>query len=161
MPIIGRRTGPCRGQGEAARRLDKVGIGRADGSQEVAGLCDGAARDGHGAAHERQAEIDGVVDGGAGRGVEHGAADVGGQAAGGHAAARDGLDELLFRALRVADAAAAGRCRPQHGGNGGDGLGLVLLDADGGALRLQDLQDDAQAADDALRAFRASGGRRT
>ena len=104
-------------------------------SQKVAGLGDGAARDGHGAAHERQAEIDGVADGGAGRGVEHGAADVGGQAAGRHAAARDGLDELLFRALWVADVqrqqvdAAA-----QHGGNGGDGLGLVLLDADGGAL---------------------------
>ena len=58
---------------------------------------------------------------------------------GGHAAARDGLDELLFRALRVTDVqrqqldAAA-----QHGGDGRDGLGLVLLDADGGALRLQD-----------------------
>ena len=42
---------------------------------------------------------------------------------------------------------------PQHGGDGRDGLGLVLLDADGGALRLQDLQDDAQAADDALGRF--------
>ena len=79
---------------------------------------------------------------------------MGGQAAGGHTAARHGLDELLFRALRIADVqrqqvdAAA-----QHGGDGRDGLGLVLLDADGGALRLQDLQDDAQAADDAIGRF--------
>ena len=140
--------------GEAARRLDEVGIEGADGGAEIGGPGYGTAGDGENTLDQGHTAVDRVIDGGAGGHIEHGAAYGSGKPAGRDAPARDRLDKLLFRALGVTDPQSQHLHVPVGGGTDSfNGLGLILFDADGNALRLQDLPDDPQASQDTLRAL--------
>ena len=97
----------------------------------------------------------GVADGGAGTDVLHHAADVHGEAAGGDGASGEGVDELFFAALRIADV-------ERHDGHAvlarllverGDGVRLVLLDAEEDAVDAEYLRGDGGAFEDRFGAF--------
>ena len=98
---------------------------------------------------------DGTVDGAGGVDIEHGAADVGGQPAGGHLAAGDGLAQLLLTALGV----TAAQGLHHHGGlllrddlvHGVDAVLLVVLHADDDLVHAEHLGQELGAADDLLR----------
>ena len=139
---------------KAARCLDEVGIESADGSAEIGGPGHGAAGDGENTLDQGHTAVDRVIDSGAGGYVEHGAAYGSGKSAGRDKPARDRLDELLFRALGVTDPQGQHLHVPVGGGTDSlNGLGLILFDTDGRALRLQNLLDDPQAPQDTLRAL--------
>ena len=118
----------------AAAGVQQGGDGGADGALQVLGLLDAGAGDGDDLAHHGHAGGQRPEDGAGGVDVEHGAADVGGQSAGGHLPAGDGLAELLLTALGV----AAAQGLHHHGGllgrddlvHGVDAVLLVVLHAD-------------------------------
>ena len=139
--------------GKALGLVDQMLEGGAQRHQQVAGLLDGVAGDGDDAVGDGLAFHHGVVHRGGGADVEHRAAYMGGQAAGGHLAAGEALDELLLSALGIPGAqglhmhVGAG---PHQGLEMLNGVGLIGLHADGGALQPEGLHQNARAADDPL-----------
>ena len=104
------------------------------------------AGNGKGIGDERLVLLHGLIDGKGGSNVLHHRANADGQAAGSHLAVHHGLDQLLLTALRILllerkhlDIVGKLTHRLLHGG---DGLRLVLLDADHGTASAKNLLHD-------------------
>ena len=119
---------------DAAGLLDGLGVGGSHAEAPVAGGDDGGSGDGGHAFVERLAVDDRLGQGVCGAGVHHHAVHVGGQSAAGHLALGDGVDELLFGALWVADLERLHADIRVHArgelGELVDGVALVVLDGD-------------------------------
>ncbi|CAN3967336.1 SMI1/KNR4 family protein, partial [Dysosmobacter welbionis] len=139
---------------QAAAGVQQAGDGGADGALQVLGLHHAGAGDGDDLAHHGHTGGQGPVDGACGVDVEYGAADIGGQSAGGHLAAGDGLAELFLTALGV----AAAQGLHHHGGlllgndlvHGVDAVALVVLHADDDLVHAEHLGQELGAANDLL-----------
>ncbi len=140
----------------AAHVLDDMGHEHAIGNFHVAGLLHALAGDGHQPREQGAARHHRVGHRRRGGHVETDDADFGGNAVGGHLLPGKHLDELLFPAHGIAGGHADhprgievrfGHCLA-HGGNG---LGLVVLDADEAFAGVHHVHEHADALDDAIR----------
>ena len=140
----------------AARRLDDVADAHAERDAIVARIGDAVTGDRDGLAGEGHAVAEVLLHAGDGGDVDHEAAHVDGQTAGGHVAPGRGLDEhllaaggVLGRDLHDLDAVLAALLL-DHALELEDGLGLVVLDADHGRGDLERLDGAEHTVDHAL-----------
>ena len=140
---------PCRFALEPGK-IEQVGGERADRRQDVPRLPHGAAVDRHDAPDQRFAEAHRAMHGGGGAHVVHDYADIGGAAVRWHFLPGQCFDELPVGTHRVARRHRAHLdLRKACGGaaHGGDGLGLVVLDADQRLARAGAMQHQAHPID--------------
>ena len=129
-----------------ATGVDQVVEAGADGNQQVLRLHKDVAGHGDDSLDEWHSVVHHIVDGAGGRSVEYRAAHRGGQTAGGNFPAGDGVDQLLFSALRV-----LGRQHIQYDTvqlvllQRLNGFWLVVLDGNVSLCQAEDLHDDLQA----------------
>ena len=135
---------------EAAAGVDQVLHRGADAAFQVLGIGNGAAGDRDDPADGGHTGGEETVDGGAGVGVEHRGAGIGGQLAGGNFPAGQSIDDVFFRALGILghqgielDAAILREIFPQLG----EGVLLVELDAQLDLVHTKDLAQQLCAAD--------------
>ena len=137
---------------QTAAGVEQAGNRGADGALDVLGLDDAGAGHGDDLVHHGHTGGDGAIDGAGGVDVEHSAANVGGQTAGRHLLAGDGLAQLLFTALGVTAVQ-----RLHHDGSvhlsddlvhGINAVLLVVLDADDDLVNTEHLGQILAAADD-------------